>query len=257
MTEPSRDIAESRFSPPALLAVVIAVVVVVAAVAYLGLRDDDGDAAPGTLKVADSPSAAATSAAPAAGTTTVGSCSYVDDGRASRPVTPPTEADLRTGNVTATLETSAGTVTLELDGTKAPCATASFVSLARQGFFDKTPCHRILDGTAGPAKIAQCGDPSGLGNGSPGYQYAEENLAGATYPRGTVAMAKTEAPGSTGAQFFLVTGDFQLDPVYTVLGTITGGIENLDKVIDAGTADGSGDGAPKTPLELTKVTTSG
>lgn len=273
MTEPTD---EPNNSLAAVLAVVIAVVVVIAAVAYLGLRNDDADAAPGTLKQAAPPAVTAaptetaaptdapaqpTAAAPGAGTTTVGPCTYVSDGRASRPVTPPTEADLRTGPVTATLTTSAGVVTLKLDGAKAPCATASFVSLARQGFFDKTTCHRILTGGPGEGAIAQCGDPLGDGTGSPGYAYGEENLKGASYTRGTVAMAKGNAPGSTGAQFFLVTQDFPIPPEYTLLGTITGGLPALDKVIAGGIKPGTelqyGGGTPNTPLDIKTVTTSG
>jgi peptidyl-prolyl cis-trans isomerase B (cyclophilin B) len=260
-----------------MLAAVVAVVLVVAAVAYLGLRDDDKDAAPGSLRASATPSASApadpaqptgapaTQAPPTgapASTTKVGSCSFVAEGEPSRPVTPPTEADLRTGTVTATLTTSVGTVTLKLDGAKAPCAVASFVSLARQGFYDKTTCHRVLDGgAAGGGSIAQCGDPTATGAGGPGYTYAEENLDGATYPRGTVAMAKTAAPSSTGSQFFLVTQDFPLDPSYTVLGTITGGIDGIDKAVKGGvkpgTEIGAGGGQPNTPLDITKVTTSG
>jgi peptidyl-prolyl cis-trans isomerase B (cyclophilin B) len=260
VTQPADD---SPNPLSAALAVVIALVAVVAAVAFLGLRDDDDDAAPGTVAATATPSASAgpATAAPTTGapvaSTKVGPCTYRSEAAPARDVTPPTEADLRTGSVTATLQTSAGTVTLRLDGAAAPCATASFVSLARQGYFDGTPCHRILDGTAGDGAIAQCGDPSGTGTGGPGYVYDEENLEGATYGRGTLAMAKTMAPGTTGAQFFLVTQPFPLDPVYSVVGAITGGLDVLDKVIKAGTQDGSGDGAPKTPLKLVKVTTSG
>lgn len=262
MTEPA-DNGPNPLS--SFVAVIVAVVAVIAAVAYLGLRDDDGDAAPGTIaqsSASATPTDAATAtaqpteAAPAAGAVTVGSCTYNPDGSASKPVTPPTEADLRDGTVTATLTMNIGTVVLSLDGAKAPCATTSFVSLARQGFYNDTTCHRILSVTPpDTAAFAQCGDPTGTGTGGAGYQYAEENLDGATYPRGTVAMAKTQAPGSTGSQFFLVTGDFQLQPEYTVLGTITSGLEALDTALAKGTQPGTE--MPLEPIDITSVTTSG
>lgn len=269
MTEPADDGNPIPLS--AFLAVLVAVVAVLATVAFLGLRDDSADAAPGTVnRSVPPPTSAPATGAPSApvqqtvpaGAITVGPCTYIPAGPPSREVTPPTEADLRTGPVTATLVTSIGTLELALNGADAPCATTSFVSLARQGFYDNTPCHRIIDGSAdGGASIAQCGDPTGSGTGGPGYTYAEENLAGATYPRGTVAVAKTRAPNSSGSQFFLVTQDFPLPPEYTVLGTITSGLEALDaaiaKGVKPGTGSPAGGGEPIQPITIITATTSG
>jgi len=184
---------------------------------------------------------------------TVGDCTYRPDGEASRPVEPPSEADLVTEGVrAATIATDQGDLTLELLAGDAPCSVASFASLARQGFYADTPCHRLV--TEG-IFVLQCGDPSGTGRGGPGYQLDEENLEGATYPRGTVAMAKTAAPGSTGSQFFLVFQDTPLPAEYTPFARITGGLEILDAVAAAGAAppDENGTTAPNQPVQITAV----
>ena len=74
--------------------------------------------------------------------------------------------------------------------------------------------------------MLQCGDPTGTGSGGPGYQFQDENLTGATYPAGTVAMANA-GPNTNGSQFFIVYKDTQLPPNYTPFGKITGGLDVL------------------------------
>jgi peptidyl-prolyl cis-trans isomerase B (cyclophilin B) len=185
-------------------------------------------------------------------TVAVGDCAYRPDGEPSRPVEPPAEQDLVTeGTRTATVATDQGDLTLELLAADAPCTVASFASLTRQGFYDDTPCHRLV--TQG-IFVLQCGDPTGTGTGGPGYQYDEENLEGATYPRGTVAMAKTQAPGTSGSQFFLVFQDSPLPPEYTPFARITDGLEALDAVAEAGVDPaGQSDGPPARPVQITAV----
>ena len=139
-------------------------------------------------------------------------------------------------------------------GSKAPCAVANFIHMAQAAYYDNTPCHRITD-----SGVVQCGDPTGQGTGGPGYQFMEENLptgaTGAPYPRGTLAMAKSSAPGSSGSQFFIVTKDNTFDgPNYTVFGTVLSGLDVLEKVIAGGSVP-AGDGKPKLPLTITKITT--
>jgi peptidyl-prolyl cis-trans isomerase B (cyclophilin B) len=151
-----------------------------------------------------------------------------------------------------TLATDQGEIVFEADSAKAPCTINSFRSLAEVGFFDGTPCHRLTTPPAG-IEVLQCGDPTGTGTGGPGYQFAEENLEGATYPRGTVAMARSQEPGSNGSQFFLVYGDSPLPPDYTPFGRITKGLEVLDEVAEAG-ANPPGDGAPEQPVSIQTVT---
>ncbi len=225
----------------AVIASTLAVLAVVAVVAGLTLTRERGDQ-PAT------PPAASASAA------TAGACTYNPAGEASRKVTPP-PAQPVTGPVRATMKTDRGTVAFDLSTAEAPCAASSLVSLARQDFFDDTPCHRL---TTSGIFVLQCGDPTGTGTGGPGYQFAEENLEGATYPRGTVAMAKSSAPGSTGSQFFLVYKDTRLPPEYTPVGKITEGLEVLDGVAKAGAADPdprTGNTAPKRTVQIQDLTT--
>jgi cyclophilin family peptidyl-prolyl cis-trans isomerase len=185
--------------------------------------------------------------------TQVGPCTYTPEGAPSRPVEPPTEADLATsGTFEVILETSVGRVAFEVAAARTPCALTSLRALARAGYFDDTPCHRLT--TAG-ISVLQCGDPDGAGSGGPGYSFADEALEQATYPRGTVAMAN-RGPDTNGSQFFLVYADTALPPDYTPLGRITQGLEVVEKVAAAGSDDsnGPGDGAPRTPVQIERLT---
>jgi peptidyl-prolyl cis-trans isomerase B (cyclophilin B) len=163
---------------------------------------------------------------------------------------PPSRA-AATGTVRLSLATTAGAITLKLAADSAPCTVNSFVSLARSRYFDSTPCHRL---TTRGIYVLQCGDPSGSGTGGPGYQYSDENLPVGrhpAYPRGTVAMANA-GPNTNGSQFFLVFSDSEIDPNYSVVGTITGGLDVLDKIAAAGTdnSGGTGDGQPKLAVTI-------
>lgn len=196
-------------------------------------------------------------------------CSYTPDGGAAKDVAPPQESGVTTaGSPAVTMSTSAGPIGLTLDPAAAPCTVNSFVSLAGQGYFDDTPCHRLV--TSPGLQVLQCGDPSGTGRGGPGYgfdtEYPETAYAPTdpalsqpvVYPRGTVAMANTGQPGSNGSQFFLVYEDSQLPPAYTIFGTIDeAGLATIEKVAAAGD-DGSmgsvGGGAPNLPVQIESVT---
>jgi peptidyl-prolyl cis-trans isomerase B (cyclophilin B) len=170
---------------------------------------------------------------------------------------PPSAAEGRTW--TSTLTTSAGDLTLSLDGAAAPQAVASFVALADSGYFDGTSCHRL---TTEGIFVLQCGDPTGTGTGGPGYTFGPvENAPGDdVYPAGTVAMARQGGDAeSMGSQFFLVYEDSTIPSDaaggYTVLGTITSGLDVVQAVADAGTQSGSGDGPPATPVTIEGVET--
>ncbi|MCG6495147.1 peptidylprolyl isomerase [Kitasatospora sp. A2-31] len=157
---------------------------------------------------------------------------------------------------TATLETNCGKVTLSLDAAKAPHTVNSFAFLAGEKYFDHTKCHRL---TTGGIYVLQCGDPTASatapgGTGGPGYKFADENLTGATYPAGTVAMANA-GPGTNGSQFFLVYKDTQLPPNYTPFGKITGGLDVVQKIAAAGTLEGGTDGHPMADVTFNSVTT--
>ncbi|MBO1750473.1 peptidylprolyl isomerase [Actinotalea sp. BY-33] len=141
------------------------------------------------------------------------------------------------------LTTSAGDLTLELDGAAAPQAVASFVTLAQAGYFDDTTCHRL---TVEGIFVLQCGDPTATGTGGPDYTFGpvENAPADDVYPAGTVAMARLGNDGSSmGSQFFLVYADSTIlsDSAggYTVFGEVTEGMDVLRSVAEAGIAEGS------------------
>ena len=152
---------------------------------------------------------------------------------------------------TAVLATNCGNITLALDAARATHTVNSFVFLAGQKYFDHSPCHRLT--TAG-IFVLQCGDPTGTGTGGPGYTIPDENLSGATYPAGTVAMANTGQPHSGGSQFFLVYKDTQLPPSYTPFARIGGGLDILQQIAALGTATGGPDGAPRATVVIDAVT---
>ena len=181
---------------------------------------------------------------------------------ACHPAAPGSPASLRFGaepaltvdaraTYTAVLATNCGNVTLALDVTRAPHTVNSFLFLAGQKYFDHTPCHRLT--TAG-IYVLQCGDPTGSGTGNPGYTIPDENLTGATYPAGTVAMANTGRPHSGGSQFFLVYRDTQLPPSYTPFAKISAGLDVLQAIAAMGTTSGTSDGAPKAHVVIDAVT---
>jgi peptidyl-prolyl cis-trans isomerase B (cyclophilin B) len=188
-------------------------------------------------------------------------CSYPTDGSTGGADLPPETAKYST-DTPATLTLSSGAVPMTLDAKNAPCTVNSFASLAEQGYFDGTTCHRL---TTDGIYVLQCGDPTGTGSGGPGYSFADE-LQGAqalkddpvgqgakTYAAGTVAMANAGAD-TNGSQFFLVYQDSPLPPSYAVLGTMdAAGLKVVQAIGKAGTADGSTDGAPKTAVTIQKV----
>ena len=203
----------------------------------------------------DSPRAATDTARHAASTRTADgpACTFEKDGSpTARPVDLPPDRATVSGEVPATIATSAGDITMTLDAGAAPCTVTSFASLADQGYFDDTPCHRL---TTQGNLLLQCGDPTGTGTGSPGYSFADELSGRETYGAGTVAMANTGLPGSNGSQFFLVYGDSTLPPAYTVFGRLdAAGLEVVRAIAEKGTADGTPDGAPKARVAISSVT---
>jgi peptidyl-prolyl cis-trans isomerase B (cyclophilin B) len=142
----------------------------------------------------------------------------------------------------ATLLTTQGRITFQARTDAAPCTTFSFRFLAERGYYNLTHCHRLVTQRI---FVLQCGDPTGTGSGGPGYSFNDENLAGATYPAGTVAMANA-GPNTNGSQFFITTADTVLRPNYTPFGTITSGLDVLRRIAAAGEDDqnGPGDGYP-------------
>jgi peptidyl-prolyl cis-trans isomerase B (cyclophilin B) len=189
-------------------------------------------------------------------------CTYAATGGGTVPLPPSTVNPA--ANYTATLRTSQGDIVIKLRNAQAPCTVNSFVHLAEASFWNGTQCHRIS--ADGGLYMLQCGDPTAkasetltcdgsAGSGGPGYTFADENLAGATYGAGTVAMANA-GPDTNGSQFFLVFQDTTLPPSYTPFGTITSGLDVLKKVATAGTTctfPGAGGGVPKDKVAINSV----
>jgi peptidyl-prolyl cis-trans isomerase B (cyclophilin B) len=150
---------------------------------------------------------------------------------------------------TARVVTNCGTIIVSLDGKAAPHTVNSFAFLSRKGYFDDTPCHRL---TTSGIYVLQCGDPTGTGTGGPGYTIPDENLKGATYPAGTVAMANTGQPHTGGSQFFFVYANTNLAAQYTPFGHVTAGLDVLTRIAKAGSdnSTGPGDGRPNQPVVI-------
>jgi peptidyl-prolyl cis-trans isomerase B (cyclophilin B) len=181
---------------------------------------------------------------------------------------PPTTVP-NVGTSTMVLDTNLGPIEATIDLSKAPCTGASYKHLASKNFLDNSKCHRMVNEAS--FKILQCGDPFATGKGyrdtdgqgGPSYTMVEENLPTDTanpYPAGSIAMANTGQPGSTGSQFFIVSEDTQLAPNYTLLGKITKGLDIVQGVVKAGD-DGAfkqsaGGGHPKKELTIKTMTIS-
>jgi len=196
--------------------------------------------------------------------------------------TPPTKGVPTSGTATMTMTTNQGTVDVALDLAKAPCAGASFTFLSGQGFFNNTSCHQLL--TSAGMYALRCGDPTGTGQGGPTYTFFDENLPAAadaspsadpsasasasasptpsasptapTYPKGTVAMAADTA-GANGSQFYIFYQDSTPQtPQYSIIGTVTTGLDVIEKIAKAGAVDNdSGEKTkPKTTVTIQNLT---
>jgi len=210
-------------------------------------------AASATASATPSASATASPTAAAAVAEPAHQCTYTASGTAARKVALPPSSPNYTASYQATIATNRGSIVINLLNSKATCTVNSFVHLAEQKYFSNTKCHRL---TTSGIYVLQCGDPTGTGTGGPGYAFASENLKGATYPAGTVAMANTGQPDSNGSQFFLVYKNSPLPPSYTPFGTITQGMPILDAIAKAGSdnANAAGDGHPKENVVIDSVT---
>jgi peptidyl-prolyl cis-trans isomerase B (cyclophilin B) len=151
-----------------------------------------------------------------------------------RKQSPPTQALDASKTYTATLKTNYGSFTVKLATKESPNTAASFVYLVDNGFYNGLTFHRIV-----PGFVIQGGDPTGTGDGGPGYECVDTPPANATYTHGVVAMAKTETDpaGTSGSQFFVVTSqNANLPPDYAILGTVTSGLAVVDKIGTFGNA---------------------
>jgi peptidyl-prolyl cis-trans isomerase B (cyclophilin B) len=213
-----------------------------------------------------------------------GDCAWTPQtgGEAKDAGTPPTTGIAKSGTQTMTITTDQGVIEATIDDALTPCTAASFTHLASKNFFDNTKCHRL---TTSGIFVLQCGDPSATGTGGPTYRFADENLPEAgdpsasgspssdpsasaspssdpsaapqtIYKAGTLAMANSGA-NTNGSQFFIVYADSPLDPKYSVFGTVTKGLDVVEKVAKGGVAEGGStatDGKPKTEVTIQTLT---
>jgi peptidyl-prolyl cis-trans isomerase B (cyclophilin B) len=196
-------------------------------------------------------------------------CDYTTATPVAKKVSLPPAAPDYTASYQATLNTNLGKITVNLLNDKATCTVNSFVHLAQAGYFNGTQCHRLL--TSG-IYVLQCGDPyatataklscsttSKIGTGTPGYDFASENLKGAKYPAGTVAMANEGSATTNGSQFFIVFKDSSsgLTASYTPFATVSSGLGIVQNVAKDGYScqyAQSGGGAPKKKVTIDSVT---
>ena len=140
---------------------------------------------------------------------------------------PPPDTIDRGKTYTATIDTSAGAMTLELFASEAPLTVNNFVHLAQDGFYEDCQFHRVISGF-----MIQGGCPKGDGTGGPGYRFQDEPVT-RKYMRGTLAMANA-GPNTNGSQFFIVHGaDVGLPPNYTIFGMLTDGGDVLDTLANS------------------------
>jgi peptidyl-prolyl cis-trans isomerase B (cyclophilin B) len=173
-------------------------------------------------------------------------CTYTKATPVARTVSFPPSTPDYTASYQATINTNLGPITVNLLNSKATCTVNSFVHLAETGYFNNTQCHRMV--TSGPY-VLQCGDAyatsttkldcsttSDVGTGTPGYEFASENLTDAKYPAGTVAMVNGGTATSNGSQFFIVYKDSSttLGTSYTPFATISSGLDIVQNVAKDG-----------------------
>jgi peptidyl-prolyl cis-trans isomerase B (cyclophilin B) len=147
---------------------------------------------------------------------------------------------------TATIDTTAGEIKLELYPKDAPQHVNSFVFLARDGYYEGVIFHRVI-----PGFMIQGGDPTGTGSGGPGYKLKAE-FNPRSHKRGVLSMARTSDPNSAGSQFFIMHEDSTfLDNQYTAFGMVTSGMETVDKIV---AAPRDRNDRPEKPTKINKIT---
>jgi peptidylprolyl isomerase len=147
---------------------------------------------------------------------------------------------------TAVMDTSLGSLTIELDAASAPLTVNNFVFLARYHYYDSIIFHRIIEGF-----VCQGGDPEGSGRGGPGYRFADEPVT-KPYELGSLAMANA-GPDTNGSQFFLISGPagVRLPPQYNHFGKIVEGLDVLERMQTVPTGPGD---RPREDVVINSVT---
>ena len=137
---------------------------------------------------------------------------------------------------TALIKTNMGDISVEFFTEDAPLTVNNFINLSRDGYYDNVIFHRVISGF-----MIQGGDPSGTGHGEmgkyPGYNFEDELNNQRAYEKGTLAMANA-GPNTNGSQFFIMHVDYPLPYQYTIFGSVTDGLEVVDKIASVETGDG-------------------
>ena len=148
--------------------------------------------------------------------------------------------NVSTNNPTITLKTNQGDIVIELFADKTPITASNFLNLAKEGFYNNTKFHRVINGF-----MIQGGDPNSSGDnqelygrGGPGYTIQDEFVTGLSNIRGTISMANVGQPNSGGSQFFInlvdnISLDFNKEPLsskHPVFGRVVGGMDVIDKI---------------------------
>lgn len=144
-----------------------------------------------------------------------------------------------------TLKTSKGDIIITMFSKETPKTVNNFVFLAKDGFYNNTIFHRIIEGF-----MIQGGDPKGNGSGGPGYSFEDEPV-NREYTRGIVAMANA-GPNTNGSQFFIMHGDTPLPKNYTIFGQVTDGMDVVDSISKT-PVELSPNGEKSTPTEEIKI----
>ena len=195
--------------------------------------------------------------AKASGSKTAAKSSQADSASKDSGETAMVPEQFLTKDVTLTLKTTAGDIPMKLTASKTPCAASTIASLAKQGFYNKTVCHRI---TTEEIYVLQCGDPDGTGEGGPGFVFKDEYPVGTDqsnlYKPGVVAMANA-GQNTNGSQFFVTYADSPLPAYYTIFGSVSeAGMKTVQAIAKKGTKGGVPDGQPSTEVRIDKAVVS-
>ncbi|MCQ9342517.1 peptidylprolyl isomerase [Corynebacterium sp. 153RC1] len=262
----SRDRAEKTKPLGVIAAAAVAILAIVGGIYYATTYTNNDEQTQAAETAAESTAAtpeyqplALTRETPLANTVTCEYTATEEETGGDAPDLPSTSNISTSGTVDITLETSQGTIGMELDRSVSPCTVNAIESLVEQGYYDDTVCHRL---TTSGIYVLQCGDPTGTGSGGPGFQFANEyptdeatdTNTPVIYSRGTIAMANAGAD-TNGSQFFLNYQDSPLPPNYTYFGQIDEeGLATLDAIAAAGAEGGATDGAPAEEVRIESAT---
>jgi peptidyl-prolyl cis-trans isomerase B (cyclophilin B) len=240
-----------------ILAVILVIAAVIVVPKLVGSSDSPTPAAGSTTPARTTTPAPTSSGGLAAGQKLAAGCTAPPANQATpkQQKEVPAKATAAGKTFVATVKTTCGDMTFELDGAKAPQTVASFINLAKTGFWAPSPCHRV---TTQGIYVLQCGDPTGTGQGGPGYTFGIENAPkDGTYATGVLAMARTQDPNSNGGQFFITYKETQLPTDgggYTIFGKVTKGLDIVEKIAaNKALPPSPTDGTPVSPISILSV----